>query len=118
MKAIGPQIVFASKIVFENPDNEVYIRTYIHTYVHTYIHTYVCTYVHTYIHTYTHTHICTLAHIHTSTIYLPSQAAKEHFSKLKEDYQKHVEKLTGLVDGGVDAVDFIRVSGVLLFIVM
>jgi hypothetical protein len=39
------------------------------------------------------------------------QAAKEHFDKLKEDYQAQVEKLTNLVDGSVDTCDFLKVSG-------
>ncbi len=30
---------------------------------------------------------------------------------LKEDYQKQVEKLTAMVDGGVDTCDFLQVSG-------
>ena len=30
---------------------------------------------------------------------------------LKEDYQKQVQKLTAMVDGGVDTCDFLQVSG-------
>ena len=41
----------------------------------------------------------------------PLQTAKEHFDKIKADYQSQVEKLTALVDGGVDTVDFLKVSG-------
>ncbi len=40
-----------------------------------------------------------------------NQEAKEHYQLLKDDYQRQVEKLTGLVDSGVDSVDFIAVSG-------
>lgn len=39
------------------------------------------------------------------------QAAKEHYELLKKDYQSQVEKLTTLVDGGVNTVDFLQVSG-------
>ena len=39
------------------------------------------------------------------------QEAKEHYELLKEDYQKQVEKLTKLVDGAVDPVDFMKASG-------
>ena len=39
------------------------------------------------------------------------KAAKEHFQKIKEDYQAQVEKLTALVDSGINSVDFIKVSG-------
>ena len=46
---------------------------------------------------------------------LLNQEAKEHFDKLKADYQAQVEKLTNLVDSGVDAVDFIKVSGQLVY---
>ena len=60
VKALAPQVMHASKIVFENPDSE---------------------------------------------------AAREHYQLLKEDYQRQVEKLTKLVDSGVDPVLFIAASG-------
>ena len=45
------------------------------------------------------------------TFLLPLQAAKEHYQLLKEDYQAQVEKLTKLVDSGVDPVMFLAASG-------
>ena len=39
------------------------------------------------------------------------QEAKDHYNLLKEDYQRQVEKLTKLVDGAVDPVDFVKASG-------
>ena len=39
------------------------------------------------------------------------QEAKDHYDLIKEDYQKQVEKLTKLVDGAVDPVDFMKASG-------
>ena len=39
------------------------------------------------------------------------QEAKDHFELLKEDYKKQVDKLTKLVDGAVDPVDFMKASG-------
>lgn len=59
VKSMAPQIENASKILFENPEDE---------------------------------------------------GAKEHFEKLKEDYQALVEKLTSFVDSGIDSSDFIKVS--------
>ena len=55
---------------------------------------------------------------------LHPQTAKEHYKLIKEDYEKEVQKLTKLVDGAVDSVDFIAASGqsvclsVCLFIVL
>ncbi len=40
-----------------------------------------------------------------------SEVAKEHYQLIKEDYQKQVEKLTKLVDSGVDPVMFLAASG-------
>ena len=39
------------------------------------------------------------------------QEAKEHYDMLKEDYQKQVQKLTKLVDSGLDTVEFLKASG-------
>ena len=39
------------------------------------------------------------------------QAAKEHYNLVKEDYKKHLQKLTKLVDSGVDSVEFVAISG-------
>lgn len=63
VKALAPQVRFASKMVFENPDSE---------------------------------------------------AAREHYQLIKEDYQRQVEKLTKLVDSGVDPVMFLAASGTYL----
>ncbi len=60
VKALAPQVRFASKMVFDNPDSE---------------------------------------------------AAREHYQLIKEDYQRQVEKLTKLVDSGVDPVMFLAASG-------
>ncbi|KAL5479938.1 hypothetical protein EMCRGX_G023541 [Ephydatia muelleri] len=59
LKAVAPQVVYAAKIVYENPD---------------------------------------------------SKEAKEHYDMLKEDYQKQVQKLTKLVDSGLDTVEFLKAS--------
>ena len=67
---------------------------------------------------YTHTHIQVKALApqvqHAARIVFDNpnnEAAKEHYDLVKEDYQRQVQKLTKLVDSGVDAADFIAVSG-------
>ena len=59
---------------------------------------------------YVFVHVCQLC-MYVCVFLLPLQAAKEHYMMLKEDYQKQVEKLTDMVDGGVDTCDFLQVSG-------
>ena len=39
------------------------------------------------------------------------QAVREHFQRVKEDYMKQVDKLTGLVDSGLDPLEFVEASG-------
>nr|WEL12746.1 vinculin [Halisarca dujardinii] len=39
-----------------------------------------------------------------------NQEVKEHYTLMKEEYQRQVQKLVKLVDGGTDAADFIRAS--------
>jgi len=39
-----------------------------------------------------------------------NEAAKDHYKLVREDYQRQVQKLTDLVDSGVDPVDFIAAS--------
>ena len=38
------------------------------------------------------------------------QAAKEHYQKLKEEYEAQVNKLTGHVQAGLDTVEFLEAS--------
>jgi vinculin len=59
VSSLAPQVIHASKALFDNPGNE---------------------------------------------------EVKEHYTKMKDEYQKQVQKLVKLVDGGTDAADFIRAS--------
>ena len=115
----------------------MYIHTHIHTRVHTHTHTHTHTHMHihadpytslqyediehldgwTYNFNQTHTCVpaivnCAMCSLMSSVCWLlPLQAAQEHYDLIRADYQKEVQKLTKLVDGAVDSVDFIAASG-------
>lgn len=103
---MAPQVEHAARIVLDNPDNEVESSV-------------LCLYVQSYPDPFPSLPPSLplpvssllpplLSSLPFSLLFV--QAAKEHYQKLKEEYEAQVNKLTGQVEANLDTVEFLEAS--------